>query len=232
MAAPTKKRLTRRQLKKGVRLRGGSSHQLSVPPLMLLPFIEIALHPTLTDPAIVVKKPYTKQERLPLVLEVTRRFNGKGTFTCDSKDVEFFTAKTGGAPLKLDGNDNVFEPAALKKGVTLFTEAKKAGIAQLELALSGPTVKDRSVQTKLFLVELTLDICEPRTSSSDPPALAQPPASKPSGDATDKFFGGRPLVLQDTAKQQERAVLVVRPVKPASFKGRLTLARTSDHVET
>lgn len=230
---PAKKRLTRRQLRNGVRLRGGSSHLLSVPPLMLLPFIEIAMHPSLTDPAIVVKKPYTKQERLPLVLKVTRRFNGEGTFTCDSKDVEFFTSKTGGTALELDGKDNVFDPKALKRGVTLFTEAKKAGIAKLKLELTGPRIKPTSVETKLFLVELTLDICEPRTSSSsDPPALSQPPASKPSGKAKDKFFGGRLLALQDAAKQQERAMLIVRPVKPASFKGRLTLARTSDHVDT
>ena len=233
MNAPTKKRLTRRELQRGVRLRGGSSHLLSVPPLMLLPFIEIEMHPTLTDPAIVVKKPYTKQERFPVVLKTTRRFNGKGTFTRDITDVEFFTSKTGGTPLKFDGKDNVFEPKALKDGVTLFSEAKKAGIAKLKLELTGAMLKTTSVQTKLFLVELTLDICEPRTSkSSDPPALAQPPATKPAGNSTDKFFGGRPLVLQDVAKQQERAMLVVQPVKPASFKGRLTLARVNELVDT
>ncbi len=230
--ATTKKKLTRRQLRKGVRLRGGSSHRLSVPPLILLPFINIAMHASMDRPAVVVKKPYTAVPRQPVELESTRRFHGQGTFTCSSKDVEFFTTPTGGTPLAFDGKDNVFSPDDLNGGLSLFAEAKKSGEATLTLELNGPLTTAVSVEAKLVLVELTLEICEPRTSSTtDPTPLPQPPAAKPGAAASDKFYGGRPLAVQDVAIQQERALLIVKRVSPKSFKGTLTLTRIDDRVQ-
>lgn len=227
-----KKRLTRKQLRRGIWLRGGAHYQLVLPRLLLLPLINIKMHASATEPAMLVTKAYTQEPRMPVELKCTRRFAGEGTFTCDSKDVEFFLAQTGGTALKFDGTDNVFTPKALAAGQTLFAEAKKPGEANLKLELSRPVGRTIIVETKLFLVELTLDICEPRAKAGkDPKVLDQPPKKKPKKSSSDKFYGGRPLPLQDSQHQQERAMLIVQPVKPASFRGKLVLERINDEVE-
>ncbi len=65
------------------------------------------------------------------------------------------------------------------------------------------------------------------------PPLAQPPAATPAAGSNpkDKIFGGRALPEQDEAKTSERAILIVRKIKPSTFNGKLVLTAINDKVK-
>ncbi len=176
---------------------------------------------------VVVKRHYTTAARADVDLKTDKPFDGVGTFTRSSDRIKFFL---GAKELTFDGKDNVFGGGELEVGVTLFADADKASDAfddvTLTLTLSEGTKPPGAPATaKMTALELTLDVCDPRTAAADPPALPQAPAAKPApGDkVTDKFFRGRPVPVQDDAKLCERAMLIVRPPKPAGLTGKLSL---------
>lgn len=186
------------------------------------------------SPSAVVKKPYTKPARFPIVLKTDTLFDGTGKFECSPKDrILFFPTSTSTAALTFDGKDNVFTGGQLSPsgGVTLFAEGVKASDKvddiELKLTLTGGTVKAGPPDTaKMTAVEVTLDICESRTTKGvDPKPLPQPTtATAPSGTPKDKLFGGRFLHAQDVAKSRHRAMLIVK-IKPEKFKADLLLRR-------
>lgn len=191
--------------------------------------------PTLAaSSSAVVKKPYTKPARFPIVLKTDTLFDGTGKFECSPKDrILFFPTSTSTTALTFDGKDNVFTGGQLSPagGVTLFAEGVKASDKvddiELKLTLTGGTVKAGPPDTaKMTAVEVTLDICESRTTNGvDPKPLPQPTtATAPPGTPKDKLFGGRFIHAQDAAKSRHRAMLIVK-IKPEKFKADLLLRR-------
>jgi len=91
----------------------------------------------------------------------------------------------------------------------------------MTLRLFGGTKKQGpNAVGRMTAIELTLDICAPRVNATTAPVpLPQAPAA-PAGTANDKFFLGRPVPVQDDAKIQERAMLMVQPVKTVGFTKR------------
>ncbi len=181
---------------------------------------------------VVVPKPYTTPARVPILLQVSGEFKREGLLSpSGNRDViKIFKTPTGGVPLKFDGKDNEFHGLELEAGVRVFAEGVKAStklddfILTLDLA-PGPTDVGPPATATLTAVELTLDICGPRTAPNvEPPVMPQPITSQPpSASAPDKWFGGRLVNEQDIIVSQERAMLIVRQPKPAAFTGQLVL---------
>ncbi len=186
---------------------------------------------------VVVKKPHTTVARADVELTTDVPFDGEGTFTVSPPDKILFFL--GSKRITFAGRDNVFSGDELRIGVTLFAEGAQGSVSKdditLTLTLSGGSKNiGAPANIKMTAVEVTLDICEPRTDiAADPPALAQPPAGNPpaNGIPKDKIFGGRGLPVQEDPKTNERAMLFVRKIKPSSFTGNLVLTALTDQVK-
>lgn len=189
-------------------------------------------------PVVLVKRAYTTPARLAVTLKAEPAFDGSGTFTVAGDRVRFFRDGATEA-VKFDGTDNVFTGVDLTAGVKLLAEGAAASAALddvlLTLTLTGGTASiGPDAKAKVTSVEVTLDVCEPRVSpSADPAVLPAPPATAPpSGTAaTDKYYLGRALPLEDGTDTGERATLIVRQVKPAAFTGSLVLRPLDDKVK-
>ncbi|MFI5380358.1 MAG: OmpA family protein [Tepidisphaerales bacterium] len=186
---------------------------------------------------VFVKKASNAVPRRAYILKTDIPFDGKGAFTRSSDKIRFFTAKKEGEgkEIAFDGTDNVFPGEQLKTGVIVFAQGATASADindfTITLALSGGTMKVKPPATlQLTCVEVTLDICEPRTADADPAALSAAPdtAATP---PTDKFFLGRPVPLQDATNTHERAILIIRQVKPDKLKCTLVLTPMNDKVQ-
>ncbi|MFN0105580.1 MAG: peptidoglycan-binding protein, partial [Bryobacteraceae bacterium] len=189
--------------------------------------------------AVLVEKPHKSAaiDNVDVELTTDVPFDGIGTFTvAPAGKLNFFRGAT---KLQFNGTDNVFTGAELSAKVPLRTEGVAASDKKddvlLTLTLSGGSKKlGGPAIVQLTVVEVTLDICEPRTSpTADPPAVAQPTSANPPATPApkDKFFGGRGLLTQDDAKTSERAMLIVRRIKPATFNGNVVLTTVSDRVK-
>ena len=175
---------------------------------------------------VLVKKPYTNPVRVEVVLKTDTSFDGDGVLTVsDPNSILLFAARNATTPLQFNNIDNKFKGAQLDPkgpGVSLFAEGKTASANMrdfvLTLHLSGGTKKPGpDAVARMTAIELILDICAPRVNATTAPVpLPQAPAVTPV-TPTDKFFLGRPIPIQDDAKIQERAMLMVQPVKTAGF---------------
>ena len=175
---------------------------------------------------VLVKKPYTNPLRVEVVLKTDTSFDGDGVLTVNNPNsILLFPTRTGGNPLQFNGTDNKFKGAQLDPkgtGLSFFAEGKTASANMrdfvLTLHLSGGTKKPGpDAVARMTAIELILDICAPRVNATTAPVpLPQAPAVTPA-NPTDKFFLGRPIPIQDAAKIQERAMLMVQPVKTAGF---------------
>jgi hypothetical protein len=190
-----------------------------------------------SDLVAIVKRPYTNPNPAIVILKTDVAFDGTGTLTRSKAIVDFFR-KGSKTPIQF-GKDNTFSGADLTKGIELEAVGLKPSDTvkdiELTLTLSGGSKKiDPPAKAKMTSVEVLLDICEPRTSAStDPPVLATATAAPASGaTSTDKFFGGRPLPLQfDATYYDERAIVIVKQVKPKDFKAQLVLNADDDKVK-
>lgn len=176
--------------------------------------------PVIEAPAVVVvRKPHTTPARRQVRLRTDVSFDGTGLLTRSGGAVDFYTSASAGTPLKFDGTDNNFTGASLTGAVTLYAEGVTPSAAlddvELKLKLSGgsKTIQPDAVH-KMTSVEVTLDICESRTAAgTDPNALS----------TGDKINVGRTLHVQDGGFHHGRALVIVRPVKPAAYAGNLSL---------
>lgn len=178
--------------------------------------------PALTAPlVVVVKKKHTNPARVSILLKTDVAFAGKGTFTAAPADtIQFFTSKKGGTAIKFDGKQNAFTGPALTKGVNLFAVGAKASATLNDVVLSlnlaggpNPIVKNPA-QAKMTAIDVSLQICKPRTAAAgDPPTLSE----------AEKIDPGRALHVQNPASTHLRPMLIVAPVKPAGFIGQLEL---------
>jgi hypothetical protein len=187
---------------------------------------------------VVVKKPHTTPSRRPLQLKTDAPFTGTGMLTrAPSNTVRFFTS--GGTEITFNGTDNVFAGAQLSGGVPIFAEgaaaSSKLNDVEITLKLSGGVNPSKTAaKAHLTSVEASLEICQSRTKAGTEPApLPQPPAAAPGPGvvATDKWYGGRFLQVQDGSHNAGRAVLIISKVKPAAFSGELIVKRVNDKVD-
>ncbi|MET8534248.1 peptidoglycan-binding protein [Streptomyces sp. NPDC005065] len=173
--------------------------------------------PTVTSPdVVVVKKPQTSPARRPVVLKSSTAFTGSGKLTISKAGpIEFFDAVTAGNRVA-DGA--VFTSVQLQAGVTIFAAGAKAsdklGDVVLTLSLTVDGKKGLSAKKAMTAVELTLDLHASRTSKTTDPAAMT---------AATKMSPGRFVHLQDGGFHHGRAMLTVRPPKPAGFTGTLVL---------
>lgn len=179
---------------------------------------------------VVVAPPYLPKSRTPIVLKTDSVFTGTGRFSRSDTNIDFFR-KGAAAALTFNGIDDVFTGADLTAGVTLEAQgvaaSKKVDETTLTLTLTGGAKKNGApAKIKATAISVVLDICEPRVKASTAPiplpTLATAAPADPAKPA-DKFFLGRPLPLQGDPKFDERAMLIVRAVKPKGFKGSLEL---------
>jgi hypothetical protein len=181
-----------------------------------------------------VKKSYTTPARQQVTLGVSATFARTGTLTRSNNAIRFFDAATGGNEITFNGTDNVFTGAQLTARVQLFAEGASASAALDDVLLTltltaGTTPVGVPATATMTAVALTLDIAGPRPApGTAPPPLPQPPDPPPTpGTATDKWFGGRTINVQDSNGSQERALLIVPPVQPAAFNGTLVLRQVA-----
>ncbi len=178
---------------------------------------------------VLVKKPYTTPKRVEVILKTDEPYDGNGQLSVNAEDtIHLFPTRTSTNKLTYNSVDNHFTGAQLNPagpGVSLFAEGAKASATMgdfvMTLHLLGGTKKaGPNAVARMTAIELTLDICAPRVDASTAPVpLPQAPAA-PSATPNDKFFLGRPVPVQDDAKIQERAMLMVQPVKTAGFRDR------------
>ena len=198
-----------------------------------------AVSPSITAPdVVVVRKPHTNPARRPVILRVDRSFTGTGTFDRSSDRIDFHTAATGGAEIDFNGVDNVFTPAQLLAGHTVFADGARHSDAlnDVELTLtlritsaSGGPPTVTIARASMTAVELTLDIHSSRPAPGVAPApLPQPPAAPPpAGTATDKWNRGRFVQVANPSTHHERTLLLVREVQPSAFSGALVLRQVT-----
>ena len=174
---------------------------------------------------VLVKKPYTNPRRVEVVLKTDTSFDGTGLLSVTDNSIVFFATASSPNQLLFNGIDNRFTGAQLDPagaGVHLFAEGRSAstrmGAFQMRLALSGGTKRPGpDALGNLTAIDLVLDIGAPRVNATTAPVpLPQAPAVK-AATPNDKFFLGRPVPLQDDAKIQERAMLIVQPVTTTGF---------------
>ncbi|WP_328331072.1 peptidoglycan-binding protein [Kribbella sp. NBC_00382] len=177
-----------------------------------------APQPTVTGlDAVVVKKATTVPARRPVVLKCSTAFNGSGALTIALADrIKFFDAVTAGGVV---ASGATFTSAQLLAGVTIFAEGAKAsdkvGDVVLTLSLTVDGKKGLAAKKAMTAVELFLDLHQSRTSTAaDPLPLT----------AATKMNPGRFVHLQDTDLHHGRAMITVRPPKPAGFTGTLVLS--------
>ena len=173
---------------------------------------------TLASPIVVVKKPHTNPARQGVTLKADPAFTGSGAFTRSNDNIHFFTATVGGTEITFNGTDNVFTDTQLIAGQTIFAEGFRASTAtddvELKLALTVNGQIALAATAKMTSVELTLDICQGRTS----PTLEPAPLA-----TNDKINTGRFLQAQNVRNLAARAKLIVRRTQPADFAGELEL---------
>ncbi|MEV8377681.1 peptidoglycan-binding protein [Kribbella sp. NPDC056861] len=174
--------------------------------------------PTVTGlDAVVVKKGLSVPARRPVVLKCSTAFTGSGTLTIAPADrIRFFDAVTAGAAV---ASGATFTSAQLLAGVTIFAEGVKAsdklGDVVLTLSLTVDGKKGLSAKKAMTAVELFLDLHQSRRSlAADPLPLT----------AAAKLDPGRFVHLQDADLHHGRALITVRPPKPAGFTGTLVLS--------
>lgn len=187
---------------------------------------------------VFVPRVYTAPDPITLTLKTTADFDGEGTFTRSKGEILKCTVKGKGSALTFLGGDIKFNGADPVKGVEIVVEALKPsesmGDVEATLTLTGGTKKNGKPATvKLTALQATVDICEPRVNDATAPVALPTVNAKPASGtaATDKIFLGRPLPVQSDPKIDERAMLIVKDLKPADFKGSLELTVEHDDIE-
>ncbi|HEV2881014.1 MAG TPA: OmpA family protein [Pyrinomonadaceae bacterium] len=196
---------------------------------------------TLASPFVVVKKPHTNPARRSVTLFTTAATTRNATLQRSRNDIRFFIALTGGTEITFNGVDNVFTGAQLSpsplvifaEGATPSPTTNAPDLVTLTLTLdpagTGPPA-GQPATARMTSVQLTLDIFMARTApAAAPQPMQQVPATPPAAGttATDKWFGGRFVQVQDAAHNAGRALLAVRAVQPAGFAATLVLRQVA-----
>lgn len=190
--------------------------------------------PTLPIP-VMVRHPHTNPARVEVVLGVSRRFRGTGgTLEESGRTVSFrwFDKATGGTAVIIPPTGLPLTAAQLNAGFHLFAESdvpsQSVGDYKLTLVLAGgpDPLATPPASVDMTAVRLTLDVFPPGPTFGPgrPAPMPEPPATAPpAGTATDKWFLGRTVNVQDAALSQARARIHVNQVEPSGFAGNLSI---------
>lgn len=184
---------------------------------------------TPANPVVVVKRSYTNPARTRITLRSTAPTRRLGTLTRSGNIGAIQLFNDQGQAIRFNAANQATFPGNLlsrPQGVQLFAESStpsgSVGDYQLSLTLGSGTTP---AVANLTAVRLTLDIFTASgPSGTAPAALPQPPATTPpAATATDKFFRGGLVNVQDAAGTQERVKLRVGRAEPNDFVGTLVL---------
>jgi outer membrane protein OmpA-like peptidoglycan-associated protein len=177
------------------------------------------------NPVVVVKRSYTSPARVPITLTAGGGGGGTLTRSGDTGSVRLFTTAAGNKEFTFTQDTAKIKASQLRRrgGFTLFAEsdAPTGSVGNYHLTLNaGATAK-----ADVTAVRVTLDVFTTREpSGAAPQELPQPPDKAPAaGTATDKWFRGGLVNVQDAAQTQERVKLRVGLVEPGDFEGVLEL---------
>lgn len=202
---------------------------------------------------VMVRRPHTTPARVEVVVGVTRRLPGRATdpggtleASGDVAAIQWFNRATGGTAIVIPPAGLPLTKGQLNAGFRMFAESNTptgtVGGYVLTLVIAPgavpppvppPTTPPPPVQhatVGLTAVRLTLDVFPPGPAfgSGAPDPMSEPPATAPAaGAATDKWFLGRTVNVQDSALAQTRARIRVRQVEPFDFTGNLSLQQRS-----
>lgn len=167
---------------------------------------------------LAAPKPNKTRTRRSIVLSIDAPFDGLGKVSlAGSGSVRFFDAATSGH--EVFATTRGFTAAELQSGFELFVEGATAtdtndGLT-LTLTLTGGTkTKLGPAKTAITVVDVSLDICQSRTSAADPVPLSQAAKVDP----------GR-FVQRQAGLLHPRAKLIVGKVTPPDFTGTLVLSK-------
>ena len=188
---------------------------------------------------VMVRRPHTSPARVEVVVGVSRRFRGTGG-TLDETGrtvaIRWFDRPTGGTSIVLPPAGLQLTAAQLNRGFHMFAESNVPSVSVgdyvLTLTLAGgpDPLATPPASVELTAVRLTIDVFPPGSASGAgvPTPMPEPPAaSPPAGTATDKWFLGRTVSVQDAALAQARARIRVREVEPSTFAGNLSIRQRS-----
>ena len=190
----------------------------------------VAVAPLITvdSTVVVAKKPHTNPARRKIKLSTSAPFDRKSTLKrSDNGPIKFFDKSKDGTEIDLKNAGREFSPDELKKGIELFAESENPSATLDECKLTytletGATPVGGATTLSLTAFDFTLDICGPRTA----------PAVEPSAlSLADKSNPGRFLQLRNTDFTHLRALVIMRPPKPAGFTGTLVLTPLSPRVQ-
>ncbi|HXU33440.1 MAG TPA: hypothetical protein VN851_22965, partial [Thermoanaerobaculia bacterium] len=188
---------------------------------------------------VMVRRPHTNPARVEVKIGVSRRFRGTGgTLEESGHTVAFrwFEKAVGGPAVVIPPAGLPLTAAQLNRGFHLFAESNvpsdSVGDYVLTLALAGgpDPLATPPASVALTAVRLTLDVFPPgpTVGPGAPGPMPEPPAvAPPAGTATDKWFLGRTVNVQDAPLSEARAHLHVAQVEPSGFTGNLSLRQKS-----
>jgi len=188
---------------------------------------------------VMVRRPHTNPARVEVKIGVSRRFRGTGgTLEESGHTVAFrwFEKAVGGPAVVIPPAGLPLTAAQLNRGFHLFAESNvpsdSVGDYVLTLALAGgpDPLATPPASVALTAVRLTLDVFPPgpTVGPGAPGPMPEPPAvAPPAGTATDKWFLGRTVNVQDAPLSEARAHLHVAQVEPSGFTGNLSLRQRS-----
>ncbi len=194
--------------------------------------------PTVPIP-VMVQRPHTAPTRVEVVFGVSRTFRGTGgTLEEKGRTVSFrwFDKAVAGNLVPIPAAGLPISTTQLNRGFHLFAESNvpsaSVGDYVLTLVLAGgpDPLATPPASIGLTAVRLTLDVFPPgpRFGPGVPAPMPEPPATAPpAGTATDKWFLGRTVNVQDAALSQARARIRVREVEPSDFTGNLSIRQRS-----
>ena len=215
----------------------GVIQRVPVPPTPIAGTFTFPAHrtaPTVPIP-VMVQHPHTAPARVEVVIGVSRRFRGTGGTLEESGRtvaIRWFDRARGGTAVLIPAGGLPLTPAQLNSGFHLFAESNvpsdSVGDYVLTLVLAGgpDPLAVPPANVGITAVRLTLDVFPPGPNRGPgvPLPLPEPPPAAPApGTATDKWFLGRTVNVQDAVLSQARARITVRQVDPSDFAGNLSI---------
>jgi len=187
---------------------------------------------------VMVKHPHTAPARVEVVVGVSRRLSGRATDPGGTLEasgnlaaINWFDRATGGSASSIPATGLPLTKGQLNAGFHMFAESNTptssvGGYTLTLVIVSGGSIPIATPPSSVGLtaVRLTIDVFPPGPTTGTPAPMPEPPATAPpAGTATDKWFLGRTVNVQDAALAQARARIRVRQVEPSDFTGNLSI---------
>jgi dienelactone hydrolase len=197
---------------------------------------------------VMVRHPHTAPARVEVVVGVSRRLSGAASdpggsleASGDLAAIHWFDRTTAGSAITIPANGLPLTKGQLNAGFHMFAESDTptGSVGGYVLTLVVPPAGAAPPPTTpppppfstvgLTAVRLTIDVFPPGPAFGPgvPTPMPEPTsATAPApGTATDKWFLGRTVNVQDAGLAQARARIRVRQVEPTDFTGNLSISQ-------